>query len=261
MQATLNGLDIHYEITGSGTGPWITLSHSLACSSDMWKPQVELLKKHFTVLCYDTRGHGRTATTPGPYTLEQLADDAHALLRHLKIEKTHWMGLSMGGMIGQVLAIRHPECLDKVIIADSTGKAPPNGVAMWAERAETARTKGMAALVEPTLGRWFTPPFHNSQPEVLKEIGALIESTSVEGYAACCAAIGLIDNLEGLKKLSHQALVIVGDQDLATPLAASEAIHKSWAHSELVVIKDAAHLSNLEQVTAYNNCITKFLLD
>ena len=153
MQATINGLSTHYEI--SGEGPWITLSHSLACSSEMWKPQVELLKKHFTVLCYDTRGHGKTEATKGPYTLEQLADDAHALLQHLKIDKTHWMGLSMGGMIGQVLAIRHPECLDKVIIADSTGKAPPIGVAMWGERAQLARDKGMAALVEPTLGRWF----------------------------------------------------------------------------------------------------------
>ncbi len=257
MQATINGLDTHYEITGSG--PWITLSHSLACSSEMWKPQIEVLKAHFTVLCYDTRGHGKTQATPGPYTLEQLADDAHGLLAHLKIEKTHWMGLSMGGMIGQVLAIRHPECLDKVIIADSTGKAPPNGVAMWEERAVLARSKGMAALVEPTLGRWFTQPFHQSHPQVLKEIGALIAATPVEGYAACCAAIGLIDNLEGITKLHHPALIMVGDQDFATPIAASEAIHKNWNGSKLTVIKDAAHLSNLEQVKVYNETVVNFL--
>ena len=258
MQATINGLSTHYEI--SGEGPWITLSHSLACSSEMWKPQVELLKKHFTVLCYDTRGHGKTEATKGPYTLEQLADDAHTLLQHLKIDKTHWMGLSMGGMIGQVLAIRHPECLDKVIIADSTGKAPPNGVAMWGERAQLARDKGMAALVEPTLGRWFTEPFHSSHPQVLKEIGALIAATPVEGYASCCTAIGLIDNLEGIKKLHHKALILVGDQDFATPVAASEAIHHNWVGSKLVVIKDAAHLSNLEQEKTYNDSISQFLI-
>lgn len=259
MQATINGLNTHYEISGSG--PWITLSHSLACSSEMWKPQVEVLKKHFTVLSYDTRGHGKTEATTGPYTLEQLADDVHGLLVHLGVKKTHWMGLSMGGMIGQVLAIRHPECLDKVIIADSTGKAPPNGVAMWAERAQIARDKGMTALVEPTLGRWFTEPFHASHPQVLKEIGALIASTPVEGYASCCAAIGQIDNLEGIKKLHHNALIMVGDKDLATPVAASEAIHNSWNGSKLVVIKDAAHLSNLEQEKTYNESMIEFLID
>lgn len=258
MQANINGLETYYEITGSG--PWITLSHSLASSSAMWRPQIELLKKHFTVLTYDTRGHGGTQAPTGPYTLEQLARDVHGLLEHLHITKTHWMGLSMGGMIGQVLAIHYPECLDKIIIADSTGKAPPNGVQMWKERADTATAQGMHAMVSATLARWFTPPFHISHPHVLKEIGDLIASTPLEGYTGCCAAIGQIDNLEGLKKLKHPALIVLGDQDMATPITASEAIHQNWAGSQLHVIKDAAHLSNLEQVDAYNTLMMNFLL-
>ena len=99
MKARIGDIDIHYTVTGQG--PWITLSHSLAAHSGMWAPQVRLLSPHFTVLCVDTRGHGGTDAPPGPYTLAQLADDAHGLLQHLGVARTHWLGLDPGGRSGQ----------------------------------------------------------------------------------------------------------------------------------------------------------------
>ena len=197
MQATVHGHTVHYEV--SGRGPWLTLSHSLAAHSGMWAPQLAALEPHFTVLRYDTRGHGGSSAPPGPYTLEQLADDAQALLQHLGVQRTHWLGLSMGGMVGQTLALRHPTLLDRVVLADTTGRVPPAGAALWAERAALARSAGMQALVQPTLARWFTPPFHAAQPTVVADIGAMIAATPVEGYAGCCAALAATDTLDGLR--------------------------------------------------------------
>ena len=258
MKATINGLDVHYEV--SGQGPWVTLSHSLAAHLGMWDAQLDLLNQHFTVLRYDTRGHGQTQVTPGPYSLTQLADDAHDLLRHLGVARTHWIGLSLGGMIGQVLAIRHPAMAERLVIADSTGKAAPNAATMWGERATLARTQGMAPLVQPTLSRWFTDPYREKNPEVMAHIGQMIANTPAEGYAGCCAAVAVIDTHAGLQQLTHPGLILVGDQDQATPPAASEQIHAHWPQSQLVLLQDAAHLSNIEQASAFNAAVMQFLL-
>ena len=260
MFATINNLKIHYEISGQkqGTAPWVTLSHSLASSMAMWRPQLEMLEKSFCVLRYDTRGHGGTQTTESPYSLEQLANDIHGLLLHLKIQKTHWIGLSLGGMIGQSLAIHHPHCLDKVVIANSNSQVPPAGVVMWNERADLAKQSGMQPLVAPTLARWFTDPFHKSHPQVLNEIGDIIASTNPTGYAGCCAAISKMNNIEGLKKLSHPALILVGLEDMATPVAMSQIIHENWQGSILKTISHAAHLSNIEQSSAFNELVETF---
>lgn len=256
MKANIAGIDIHYEV--SGKGPWLTLSHSLATNFDMWDAQLPLLNQHFTVLRYDIRGHGQTQATNGPYTLEQLADDIYGLLRHLGVARTHWIGLSLGGMIGQVLAIRYPQLLDHVVIADSTSKAAPSAAAMWGERAALAGIQGMSSLVQATLSRWFTEPYRHKNPETMANIGHAIESTSVEGYAGCCAAISVINTLDGLQRLRTPGLVIVGDQDTATPPAASEQIHQHWPQSQYLVLKDAAHLSNIEQAGAFNGALTEF---
>jgi 3-oxoadipate enol-lactonase len=257
MHARIADIDIHYEI--SGQGPWLTLSHSLATHLGMWEPQLEALGRHFTLLRYDTRGHGGTSVTEGPYTLDQLADDVHGLLRHLGIARTHWLGLSMGGMIGQVLALRHPEVLDSVVLADTTGRVPAAGAAMWHDRVRIARSEGMAALEQPTLGRWFTDPFRAAQPALMQQIGTMIRTTPVAGYTGCCEAIAMTDTLEGLKGQRSPALVIVGDQDQATPPAAAQAIADHWPGARLVVLPDAAHLANIEQASAFSAAVLAFL--
>jgi len=271
MQARIADIDIHYEVTGQGVhlGMWepqvqalsqhFTLSHSLAVHLGMWEPQVQALSQHFTVLRYDTRGHGGTSAPAGPYTLEQLVADAHGLLQHLGITRTHWLGLSMGGMIGQALAIRHPEVLDRVVLADTTGQVPAAGAAMWADRARIARSEGMAALEQPTLSRWFTEPFRLAQPALMERVGAMIRGTAVEGYAGCCAAIAGTDTLAALASLKLPVLVMVGDQDAATPPAAAEAIARAWPGAGFVVIEGASHLSNLEQAGVFNEAVLGFL--
>jgi 3-oxoadipate enol-lactonase len=166
----------------------------------------------------------------------------------------------MGGMIGQVLALRHPQALDRVVLADTTGQGAPNAAQMWADRAQAARASGMAALVEPTLARWFTEPTRQAQPALMAEVGAMIAGTPVEGYAGCCAAIAGVDTLEGLRALRHPALVLVGDQDLGTPPAMAQRIAEHWPGAQCKVLAGAAHLANLEQPEAFNREVLGFLL-
>ncbi len=259
MQAHINDIDVHYEVTGSG--PWLTLSHSLATTLDMWQPQLQSLGQHFTLLRYDTRGHGGTSAPAAPYTLAQLADDAQALLQHLGVARTHWLGLSMGGMIGQTLAIRQPQLLHRVVLADTTGQVPPAGAQMWADRVRIARTDGLQALVLPTLERWFTDPYRAAQPEAMARIGAMIRSTPVEGYAGCCAAIASTNTLAALQQQRSPALVVVGEQDQATPPAAAQALAQHWPGARLLVLPGAAHLANIEQAQAFNEAVLGFLLE
>ncbi len=257
MKAKVNGIEISYSVEGEG--PWITLSHSLACDSAMWDAQMDMLEKQFKVLRFDTRGHGQSEAPDSAYTLEQMADDVHGLLAHLGIEQTHWMGLSMGGMIGQAFALKYPGVFSSMILADTTSRQPPNGAALWNERIQNAKTKGMGALVEGTLARWFTDGYRAANPDAMANIGAVIRSTPVAGYAGCCAGISTIDLTDRLKEIKCPTLVLVGEQDQGTPVAASQAIRDNLPGAEMLVIPSAAHISNIEQPAVFNVAVRDFL--
>ncbi len=259
MKVTANGISVSYVLDGPADGPVLTLSHSLATDLGMWEPQVAALAGRYRVLRYDTRGHGGTETTPGAYSLEQLADDALALLRALGIARTHWLGLSMGGMIGQTLALRAPEVLASLILADTSSRIPPEARPLWDERIRTAETQGMAPLVEPTIERWFTKPFRERRPDVVDRVRAMIRRTDPRGYAGCCHAIKALDLTDRIGAITRPTLVIVGEEDPGTPVAASRVIHERIKGSALEIIPAAAHLSNLEQPEAFTGAVSRFL--
>ena len=254
--ARIADLDVHYQIEGQG--PWLTLAHPLAADLRIWAPQMSLLTRHFRVLRFDARGHGGTSATPAPYTLDQLADDALALFAHLGIERSHWVGLSMGGMVAQAIALRRPGVLDRIVLADSTSRRPPNAAAMWGERIAAARAAGMAAIVAPTIDRWFTAPYRAAHPETMAWIAGQIETTSVEGYCGCCAAIAQIDLLERLHEIDSPALIMAGEHDHATPPAMSEQMSHRWRGSRYCAIPDAAHIGNVEQQGFFNRQVAEF---
>jgi len=257
MKVKANGIDINYEIEGNG--PWLTMSHSLACNLRMWDPQMPALTKNFKVLRFDTRGHGQSSAPAGEYTLEQLADDLKGLLDALKIEQTHFAGLSMGGMIAQAFALKFPGVFSSMVLADTTSRRPENAGQMWGERIQNAQAKGMGALVQGTLERWFTEPYRNSRKDVVERIGNDIRNTPVAGFVGCCHAISKVDYLDRLKEIKVPALVIVGEQDHGTPPEAARAIHDNLPGSELKIIAAAAHLSNIEQADEFNKSMTGFL--
>ena len=257
MKVRANGIDIHYEVSGSG--PWVTLSHSLFCDGSMWDPQMAALEAHFTVLRFDTRGHGRSDAPPGAYTLAQMADDALGLLDVLKVERTHFVGLSMGGMIGQHLALKAPQRIDRLVLADTVCRFPPEAQALWPERIRIATEQGTAALAESTLARWFTASYRATHPEVMARIAALIGATPVAGFVGCAQAIPRMDTLARLPGLNRPTLVIVGEQDIGTPPAMSQEIAAAIPGARLEIIAEAAHLSNIEQAEIFNRLLLEFL--
>ena len=257
MKAKVNGIEVNYEIAGNG--PWVTLSHSLACDLHMWDEQMDALTSKYKVLRYDTRGHGQTGATSGPYTLELLADDAHALLAHLGIKRTHWAGLSMGGMIGQTFALKYPGVFASLTLADTTSRYPTEAAPIWADRIKLAETQGMAAVVDGTLARWFTEAYRKTNPPGVARVGKSIRSTPVAGFVGCCHAIPKIDVTQRLREIKCPALVIVGEQDPGTPVAMAREIHEALPGSELVILPSAAHLSNIEQQQAFNAALLAFL--
>ncbi len=256
-----NGITIHYEIQGSG--PWVTLSHSLSCDLTMWDALAVALAPTFTVLRYDTRGHGKTslptAAPQGPYSFDQLVGDVVGLLDALKIERTHFVGLSMGGMIGQHLALAHPGRLDKLVIANSTSRIPPEAGPLWDERIAIARGEGCAGLVEGTLGRWFTPGFRSAQPLEAARIAKLIADTPAAGYIGCAGAIRTLDITARIDAIRAPTLVIAGADDPGTPPAMSEAIAARIPGARLAIIPGASHLSCVEQPEAFRDLVASFL--
>jgi 3-oxoadipate enol-lactonase len=259
MKINANGISMNYTLDGPVSAPVVTLSHSLAANLSMWDPQMKALTARYRVLGYDTRGHGRTDAPAGAYSLGQLADDAAALLRALRIERTHWVGLSMGGMIGQQLALTAPERFLSLVLCDTSSRIPAEAKPLWQERIATAETRGMEPLVESTIGRWFTAPFCERRKDVVDSVRAMIRSTDPRGYAGCCHAISALDLTDRLSTIKLPTLIIVGEDDPGTPVAASQAIKDKIAGSELEILKSAAHLSNLEQPEAFTAAVTSFL--
>jgi len=259
MKANVNGIEMNYELHGKEGAPWLVLSHSLACSVRMWDPQIAALKDRYRILAYDTRGHGGTAAPKGAYTLELLADDLKALLDQLGAKNPHFCGLSMGGMIGQTFALKYPGVFRTLMLADTTSRYPAEAWPLWADRIKIVEEKGMAPLVEPTLQRWFTEPFRKSNPDPVAAIARLIASTPVAGYVGCCHAIPQINLTARLKEIKCPVLVICGDQDPGTPPAMAREIHENAPGSKLVMIKQAAHLANVEQPGQFTGALQEFL--
>jgi 3-oxoadipate enol-lactonase len=261
MRIVANKIVTCFELDGAVDAPVVTMSHALAASLQMWEPQLPALVGRYRVLRYDTRGHGGSEVPPGSYTLEMLADDVLGLLTALGIERTHFVGLSMGGMIGQALALRRPEVLLSLVLADTSSRMPPESGPVWDARIATAQTQGMAALVDGTIERWFTAPFIERSPQVVERIRMLIRRTAPQGFVGCSHAIRALDYADCLGEIRIPTLIIVGEQDMGTPVAASEFMRAAIPGSQLHVLPSAAHLSNVEQPERFNELLTRFLAE
>ena len=259
MKITANGISMNYTLEGPAQAPALIMSHSLATDLSMWDPTLPALTGKFRVLRYDTRGHGGTDAPTGAYTLDQLADDAKALLGALGIARAHWVGLSMGGMIGQTLALKAPDLFLSLSLCDTSSRIPAEAKPLWQERIKTAETQGMEPLVESTLSRWFTEPFRKSRKDVIDKVAKMIRTTPPAGYAGCCHAISALDLTDRISAIKTPTIAIVGEDDPGTPVAAHKVIHEKIAGSRLEIIPKAAHLANMEQPEAFNRALTSFL--
>lgn len=246
----------------TGKGPCVVLSHALGCDLGMWEEVAKILEQSWTVLRYDHRGHGASPAQAGAFTIEDLADDAAALIRtECGASRVHFVGLSMGGMTAQALAARHPALVSSITVANAACQYDDAARAMWQARIETVRARGMAAISEGALQRWFTDAFLHDEAGGgtlrARRMRAQLESMSPEAYASACAAVAGIDLEAGNARISCPALVIAGSLDAATPPALSETIARSIPGARLESIA-AAHLSAVEQPQAFAGLLTRF---
>lgn len=256
--ARVRGVDFHYCLDGPADGIPVMLSNSLASAVVMWEPQVvALTAAGYRVLRYDNRGHGQTSAVPGPLSVEMMADDACALLDLAGFDTVHFCGLSMGGMIGQMLGTRAPERLRSLTLCDTAAWMGPTS--LWDERIAAVAAGGMEAVVDATVARWFTPAGRERLPAVVATIRSAILATSPLGFCTCSAAIRDMDQRESIRAITVPTHVIVGADDPGTPVAAAEFIHERIAGSTLDVLPEAAHLANLEQPERFNASLLAFL--
>ena len=259
MNILANGISVNYELSGPEGAPVVMLCHSLSATLAMWDAQMVALTARYRVLRYDLRGHGGSEAPGGAYSFDMLADDAVALLSTLKIRRCHFVGLSIGGMIGQALGIRAETEIASLSLCATSSHVPAELHAVWDGRMQQARAQGMASLAQPTLERWFTVAFRANRTAELARVEAMISNTPVNGYTGCASAIKLLNLTEQLPRISVPTLLIVGRDDPGTPVAASEVIQREIVGSELVVLDDAMHLCNIEQPEAFNRALLPFL--
>jgi 3-oxoadipate enol-lactonase len=258
MKLEANGVQLNVEIEGQEGAPWITLSHSLACNLSMWDEQVGILRERFRVLRYDLRGHGGSSAPNGPYTFAMLESDVVALWNTLKIEKSHWLGLSIGAMIGYGLAIEHGDRLLSLMACDGRSDAPPDYQAFFQQRIEVARTGGMAALAGPTIERWFKPENLAANPPEIAKLRRMIESTDVVGHEGCCEALKGLAFGSRLGTIRVPTLIVGGDSDLSAAPEMLARVAKNIPGARHAVIPNAGHISNMENATAFNQVMRTF---
>ncbi|MBV9491570.1 MAG: alpha/beta fold hydrolase [Verrucomicrobia bacterium] len=259
QRVKLNGMESNYCLEGEPGRPVVLLCHPLGVNLEVWAYQVPILKRHFQVLRYDLRGHGGSTAGELPYGLETLAADAVALLDRLSLDRVAFIGLSIGGMIGQIFALQYPARLSALVLCSTGSRTGPQAKANIEQRIQRVRSDGMESQVPLVLQNWFTDGFRQTAPATMGWIADLIRSTQPDGFIGCCRAIQELDALDRLSQIRVPTLLIAGDQDKNFPPSVSEEIKGRIAGSELRVLASAAHLGSVEQVHAFNESINGFL--
>ncbi|KQP07949.1 MULTISPECIES: 3-oxoadipate enol-lactonase [unclassified Methylobacterium] len=241
----VNGLSLNYELTGPGGAPVVAFSNSLGTTMAMWDGVAPRVAERYRVLRYDTRGHGGSATRDESCEILDLAGDLRNLLDILGIERAHLVGLSLGGMTMQALAAAEPERASSLTLMATAAHLPSES--MWNERAATVRATGMAAIMEPTFQRWFTPGFAERSPAVFVPIRDAFAACNPAGYAVACGAIGRMDLRPVLNRITAPTLVVAGRDDSSTPPAMAEVICEGIPQAELILLPRAAHMLAVER--------------
>lgn len=254
-----DGHATYYELHGMSGAPVVVFSHALAATSAMWKAQVEVLQDSYRVLCYDIRGHGQSRSRLGSCSIEDLADDAEALLDALGLHHVQWVGSCLGGMIGQDLAFRSSRRIAGLVLANTMAVLTEEARPDWLERIRIANEQGIEALQQPILEEWFTESYRQCELQQLESSRAQIMSGSERAYADCCQAILGFDHLARLRDLDLPSLVVAGVEDSVFPIPTALAMHERIAGSRLEILQSAAHLAVVEQSQHFNEILLEFM--
>jgi 3-oxoadipate enol-lactonase len=260
--ARVNGIDLAFHVDGDGapTRPWLVFAHALGHDHTMWDAQAEAFRRACNILRYDLRGHGGSEAPPGDYSLEQMADDLRGLLDHLSIRRCHFVGLSLGAMVGQLAAVRSPLRISSLTLAGAACRLSPQLQPLWARRTAAAHSaRGMDAVIDETISGWFTAAFFATRAADVARSVQVLRRTPVDGYVGAMAAMAHADLTARLSGINCPVLVLAGVDDRVVPITYPEQILMLIPQARLRRIAGAAHLSNIEQPADFNAALRDFL--
>lgn len=258
QRACVNGIDLAYRLEGPEGAPVVVLHHPLATNLSFWNEAAAALAPRYRVLRFDARGHGASEAPRAPYDFETLAGDVTGLMAACGIAGAAFVGLSMGGMVGQYLGLLHAARFSCLVLASTTSRIAPDARSLWVDRVGVARASGMVSQVEPAMARWLSTQ-SRGRPEIVARCRQMIEATPLEGYAGWCGAIERLDMTDRLGAVRLPTLVVVGAEDPATPVAASQVIHERIAGSSLAVLPGLSHMLAIEDPAVFHAALLPFL--
>ncbi len=247
---------LYYELENNRGLPVLVLSNSLGTNLGMWQSQMPALCEYFSVLRYDARGQGQSSAPAGPYTIDQLGSDVQALLDHLQLPRVHFCGLSMGGMVGQWLAIHAPDRVDRLVLCNTAAQIGTED--SWNQRIKAVHAAGLNSIAPIVRDRWFTADFRVSHPSDVDASCSMLRTNHPDGYAACCAAIRDMNFRKNIEEIKSPTLIVFGRQDLVTTPEDAHFLAQHIAGAETLAL-EAAHLSNIEAAESFNKGILQFL--
>lgn len=260
MLLNIGDIEIGYDLSGDASAPLVILGHAFCSSRDLWLEQEPaLLAAGFQVLRFDVRGHGESVAPGASISFPRLVADVIALLDGLAIERAHYAGISMSGMVGQYLALAHPDRLRTLTLMNTTSRYDDAQRQGWTERAEVAERDGVAVFHDALMARWFTPESLDRNPPGVALMSRLSQAMPADIFAAAMRMIGQVDTADRLAEINLPTLVLAGARDPATPPEMGRALHQGISGSEIVMIEDAAHISPVEQPAAVNAALLDFL--
>lgn len=243
-------------IEGDESKEGLMLSNPMGTNLHLWDRQIPALAEHFRVVRYDSRGHGASVADQGPYSVEGLGRDALAIMDALGIERVHWLGLSMGSVVGLWLLVHAPERIGRAVLASAAAHMP--GPDLWNNRIRSARDTGMNGVAAAAAERWFTKTFRDANLEKVEAVMEMVRTTPLHGYLAACAAGRDMDQREAIRSIRNRVLVIAGRHDLSTPPGMGALVASSIEGAKFVTL-EASHMSNIEDEANFTKAAVDFL--
>jgi 3-oxoadipate enol-lactonase len=260
-QLTISAGDVKLaiKVEGDSSLPWLIVSNSLATNMSMWDGQMSELTKLRRVVRYDTRGHGASTASVGPYSFDVLTHDMITIMHHLKIPSADILGLSLGGMTALGFGLAYPNKVNSIICCAARADFPPPVIVSWDERIKAVTEGSMSTIVEGTLSRWFTEQTRNERPAIVDRARQMIMSTSVDGYCGCAGALKTLDYRRRLKDMKRPVFYVAGSSDVAASPDAMRDMADATPNSNFDIISGAAHIANMECAQIFNEKICNIL--
>lgn len=257
--AAVNKARLAFHMHGNAQAPTVVLLHSLATHSEIWRPQLAVWSGVFRVICIDLAGHGASPAVDELFSLADHAALVEQVLDTLAVQRAAIVGLSLGGMVAQALALRSPARVRALVLAHTSAQTTPAVHEIWQQRLAQFEQHGLESQIQATLARWFTPGFVDASPMTMDWVAQQIRSTTAAGYSAAIRAIQGLNHLDRLANIKAPTIIVAGDSDAAVPPQLASAMAARLPHAGLLVLKDAGHIGNVQQAHAFTESVGRFL--